>query len=170
MRLVGVPEIKQCESAYETSQFTNIIAFCIMYYRLKYILEQHNILHDSQYGFHKKRSAEHSLLDIINQIETNMGEELYSRWIFIDLRKAFDKVDRRILLSKLHHYGVQGIINDWFSSYLLSCQQTNQPLLLIDKTLTLDGIAQEVIRQRATNEECRTYSRGLGKPCERCDI
>ena len=43
----------------------------MMYYRLKSFLEQHNILHDSQYGFREKRSTEHALLDIINQIETN---------------------------------------------------------------------------------------------------
>ena len=35
-------------------------------------------------------------------------------------------VDHRILLSKLHHYGVRGNINDWFSSYLLGRQQTTQ--------------------------------------------
>ena len=98
----------------------------MMYYRLKSFLEQHNILHDSQYGFREKRSTEHALLDIINQIETNMGAELYSCGIFIDLRKAFDTVDHQILLSKLHHYGVRGITNRWFSSYLLGGQQTTQ--------------------------------------------
>ena len=80
----------------------------MMYYRLNSFLEQHNILHDSQYGFREKRSTKHALLDIINQIETNMGAELYSRGIFIDLRKAFD---HQILLSKLHHYGMRGITN-----------------------------------------------------------
>ena len=98
----------------------------MMYYRLKSFLEQHNILHDSQYAFREKRSTEHALLDIINQIETNMGAELYSCGIFIDLRKAFDTVDHQILLSKLHHYGVRGITNRWFSSYLLGGHQTTQ--------------------------------------------
>ena len=98
----------------------------MMYYHLKSFLEQHNILHNSQYGFRKKRSTEHALLDIINQIETNMGTELYSCWIFIDLQKAFDMVDHQISLSKLHHYGVRGITKRWFSSYLLGHQKTTQ--------------------------------------------
>ena len=29
-----------------------------------------------------------------------------------------DTVDHSILLCKLHHFGIRGIINDWFSSYL----------------------------------------------------
>ena len=49
-----------------------------MYYRLKSLLEQYNILYDLQYGFRKKTSTEHTLWDIINEIETNIGGELYS--------------------------------------------------------------------------------------------
>ena len=76
--------------------------------------------------FVKKKSTEHALLDIFNQVDTNMGAELYSCGIFIDLRKAFDTVDHQISLSKLHHYWVQGTTNHWFSSYLLGHQQTTQ--------------------------------------------
>ena len=50
------------------SVFNRIFEKKNMYHRLKSFLEQHNILHDSQYGFREKRSTEHALLDIINQI------------------------------------------------------------------------------------------------------
>ena len=42
---------------------------------------------------------------------------------FVDLQKAFDTVERDIILSKLEHYDVRGIVNDWFKSYLSNRKQ-----------------------------------------------
>ena len=55
-----------------------------------------------------------------------MDEKLLSCGIFIDLRKAFDTIDHNILLYKLHHYGIRGVINKSFCSYITGRFQTTQ--------------------------------------------
>ena len=58
-------------------------------------------------------------IDEIEAIKSNMDRRLFTCGIFIDLKKAFDTVNHKILLDKFsNHYGFRGIINDWFESHL----------------------------------------------------
>ena len=116
----------------------------MMYYRLKSYLEKNNILNNSQYGFREKRSTEHAILDIMNQIQSNMDKKLYTCGIFTDLQKAFDTVNHSILLQKLSHYGIRGIVNDWFTSYLVGRKQITEigPRSKSSKEILLSGVPQ----------------------------
>ena len=80
------------------------------------------MLSPSQYGFLKTPSTQHAILDIVSTIQTN----IFSCGVFIDLKKAFDTVDHKILLHKVDHYGFRGVINKWFSSYLQGRTQTTK--------------------------------------------
>ena len=66
----------------------NRITEKLIYRQLKSFLEDRNMLYHSQYGFRERRSTEHALIDIINQIQTNFDKGIYTCGIFIDLKKS----------------------------------------------------------------------------------
>ena len=43
--------------------------------------------------------------------------------LLIDLKKAFDTIDHRILLRKLYSYGIRGTMFKWIESYLTGRSQ-----------------------------------------------
>ena len=56
--------------------------------------------------------------------------------IFIDLKKAFDTVDHKILIKKMEHYGVRGSSIDWFKNYLSDREQF----------VSINGVNSEVVK------------------------
>ena len=43
--------------------------------------------------------------------------------VFVDLQKICDTVDQQIMFAKLNHYGIHGVSNYWFKSYLSNRNQ-----------------------------------------------
>jgi len=43
--------------------------------------------------------------------------------IYFDFQKAFDTVDHQILLNKLYHVGVRGIMHNWLKNYISKRKQ-----------------------------------------------
>ena len=91
--------------------------------RLMSFFEKHRIITSKQFGFLKKHSTEHAILDLKEFIIESLSKKKITAVLFLDLKKAFDTVSHKILLKKLHHYGIRGICHDLLESYLADRQQ-----------------------------------------------
>uniref|UniRef100_A0A8C6WF21 Reverse transcriptase domain-containing protein n=1 Tax=Neogobius melanostomus TaxID=47308 RepID=A0A8C6WF21_9GOBI len=91
--------------------------------RLDSFINKYNLLSDCQYGFRNNRSTAHALINLTEEVTNHIDNKLYSLGIFIDLQKAFDTIDHKILLNKLQNNGIRGIANNWLKSYLTERKQ-----------------------------------------------
>ena len=90
----------------------------LMYSRLYSFLNIYNCLNNLQFGFRSNHSTSHALISITEKIQEALDSGHFSCGVFIDLQKAFDTVDHEILLNKLTHYGIRGVANQWFKTYI----------------------------------------------------
>src|SRR6188768_3865486 len=86
--------------------------------RIISFLSKYAIISDNQFGFRPNHSTTTALLSTIDEIYNSIDDNNFVLGIFLDISKAFDCVNHKILLAKLFHYGIRGQLNKWFESYL----------------------------------------------------
>ena len=96
-----------------------------VYIQLWKFLDRFKILFEHQYGFRQKHSAIHPIIHFLNSITdcNDLPSKDITFGIFIDLSKAFDTIDHSTLLTKLEHFGIRGIPNEWFKYDLTNRKQ-----------------------------------------------
>ena len=115
----------------------------IIYDRMLEYLNRFNIISSTQYGFRKEMGTETALIDFTNFIHTGLTKKHHVGAIFMDLSKAFDVMDHKILEIKLEHYGFRGKFLEFIMSFLRERKYFVHVNGLASETKTVDiGVPQ----------------------------
>lgn len=91
--------------------------------QLNDFLDKNCILFDMQSGFWTRHGCITATTKVLDDVITALDSKQVCTATFIDLAKAFDYVDHRILLYKLSSIGLSSSSCDWFANYLTNCVQ-----------------------------------------------
>ena len=91
--------------------------------RMRNFIISHSILSPCQFGFRSGKSTTQAIIKLLSYIVPAFHKKIYCACFFLDLRKAFDTINHRLLLQKLRHYGFRGRCFDYLKSYFQNRQQ-----------------------------------------------
>lgn len=102
-----------------------------------------NLLYDHQFGFRPKSNTENAAIELTDTIMKSIDEGKIVTGVFMDLKKAFDVVDHKLMIEVLEKYGVRGIANRIFGSYLEGrTQQVKIGKVTSDQEVITSGVVQ----------------------------
>jgi len=100
-----------------TYTLSKVLEKCIKT-RLYDFLEKSKIFSENQFGFRHNKGTSIALQTLISCIHNKLDQGNSTLGIFLDVKKAFDSVDHKILLNKLDKYGIRGTPNNLIKSFL----------------------------------------------------
>lgn len=81
-------------------------------------MENNNITIDEQSGFRRGYSCESALNLVIMKWRAEIDKGNIVVAVFLDLKRAFETIDRKRLLEEMEKLGIKGRELEWFRSYL----------------------------------------------------
>ena len=95
----------------------------VVHTQLSTHLDNINYLYSHQYEFRRGRSTTQAIAQLNNWVLESMDEGKVTGLLFVDISKAFDSINHKVLLDKLKHMGMSERSLQWFKSYLAERRQ-----------------------------------------------
>ena len=84
-----------------------------------------------------------NLLEALNYIGTCLDNGEQVDIVYLDMSKAFDRINHKLLICKLSNSGIGGSLLNWFQSYLINRRQRIAVLGVTSSTLPVSsGVPQ----------------------------
>lgn len=107
------------------STFCKILEY-VIYYRIIEFIDKNGLISKTQFGFRRGLSTINAIVEFCETLLNSLDEGKCTTGTFIDLSKAFDTVDHRVLLHKIEMYGIRGKALDLMKSYLTNRWQITE--------------------------------------------
>lgn len=98
------------------STFSKVLEKIIKTRLIKFI-EANFKFDQQQYGFQCKSSTQGAAVDMLEYITNELDKNKYVITVFVDLQKAFDTVNIKLMMNKLHKMGFRGTCYNLLKSY-----------------------------------------------------
>lgn len=115
----------------------------LMKKKLINFLERTNFISKFQFGFREGLNTEHALKNFMDSVFDGLNHSKKVSGLFLDIKKAFDTVDHKILLEKIYNCGIRGNVYNWFESYLTGRNQC----VKLNMTFSNFGVIQQGVPQ-----------------------
>jgi hypothetical protein len=128
-----------------SSPFSKIFEKLIKSQLIKH-LEENNILSKNQFGFRTGHSTEQAIINLTSELHDAMDKSLKPIVIFLDIKKAFDSINFKILIYKLSKLGLDNNTLELLKNYLSARKQrTRIDMTLSDENIIRNGVPQGTI-------------------------
>jgi hypothetical protein len=94
---------------------SKVIERCVLVSLRDHLLQ---MLHRAQHDFIRGRSCVTQLVEVLNYIGSLLDTGLQTDVIYLDMSKAFDKVQHSLIISRLRQFNISGSLLSWFTSYV----------------------------------------------------